>query len=163
MPLAAIIDPAQSDHADVPQHKRNSYPTGSMISETMQTMKIRRSISTPIRLNLSWEESWRGVDQGLVTCWERGRERSQIDPSLAVGARDGELVVLPWKGGVAKALKKKTKYGTLSYLAMWQGLRGEDLDIDTEAEPAVTCSRTAMTVVFTNNFAKYAQVEDESV
>ena len=49
------------------------------------------------------------------------------------------------------------KYGTLFYLAMWQGLRGEDLDIDLSEEIALNCTATGMTVVFTNDPSKYAE------
>ena len=79
------------------------------------------------------------------------------DPSLAAQAADGQLVVLPWKGGVEKSIKKKQKFGTLSYLAMWQGLRGEDLDIDPGKEIVLNCTATGMAVVFTGDAAKYAK------
>ncbi|MSR59115.1 MAG: hypothetical protein EXS05_15965 [Planctomycetaceae bacterium] len=59
-------------------------------------------------------------------------------------------------------LKKKQKYGSLYYLAMWQGLRGEDLNIDTGEEPVVQCTGTMMTVVFTSDVKKLASVEAES-
>jgi hypothetical protein len=64
-------------------------------------------------------------------------------------------VILPWKGGIEKKTQQKQKYGTLFYLAMWQGLRGEDLDLDTSDEPKITCVATGMRVVFTNDVAKY--------
>lgn len=124
-------------------------------------MKIHRLITEPIRQISAWEEKWNGVDQGLIACWERGRTKRLEDPTLASQARDGQLVVLPWKGGIAKAVKKKQKYGSLSYLAMWQGLRGDDLDIDVEKEPALICTVTKMTVVFTNDRAKFAEAESE--
>ena len=126
-------------------------------SQPAPNMKIHRLITEPIRENSKWEERWNGVDQGLIACWERGREKRTEDPTLAAQAREGQLVVLPWKGGVEKAIKKKQKYGTLSYLAMWQGLRGEDLNIDSREELVLTCSVTKMTVVFTNDPAKYAE------
>ena len=124
-------------------------------------MKIHRSIAEPIRLNPSWEVCWRGMDQGLIACWERGREKGSEDPDLAAKARSGQLVMLPWKGGIKKITKKKEKVGTFFYLAMWQGLRGEDLNIDTITEPVLTCTGTKMTVVYTNDFAKYANVDSE--
>jgi len=120
-------------------------------------MKTYRSISEPIRANAKWEERWNGFDQGLIACWERGREKSLEDPNLAAQARNGQLVVLPWKGGVEKIIKKKQKFGTLHYLAMWQGLRGEDLNVDVSEEIALTCTVTAMTVVFTGDLAKYGK------
>lgn len=120
-------------------------------------MKIHRSITVPIREGLTTEERWHGPDQGLIASWERGREKSSEDPAFAAQARAGQLVVLPWKGGVEKVLKKKDKCGPLRYLAMWQGLRGDNLDIDLTVEVPVTCSVTGMTVTFTNDAAKYAE------
>jgi hypothetical protein len=67
----------------------------------------------------------------------------------------GELPVLGWKGGVSRSLKKLEKYGSLKYLAQWQGLRGEDLDVDLGQERALTCSRTKMVVTFTPDRSKY--------
>jgi hypothetical protein len=39
---------------------------------------------------------------------------------------------------------------------MWQGLRGDDLNVDPDQERAVTCSVTEMTVVFTSDYDKFA-------
>lgn len=117
-------------------------------------MKIHRLISEPIRQNLTWDERWESADRGLIACWERGRAKSLEDATLAQQARNGQLVILPWKGGFKKAIKKNQKYGSFNYLAMWQGLRGDNLDIDTENEPTLTCSVTGMTTVFTNNAAR---------
>lgn len=120
-------------------------------------MKLHRSITEPIRAISNWEERWNAEDQGLIACWERGREKRLEDPALAAQALDGQLVVLPWKGGVEKAIKKKQKFGTLYYLAMWQGLRGEDLNIDSAEEFVLCCTATGMAVVFTNDMTKYAE------
>ncbi len=80
---------------------------------------IKRSINEPIRENLSFDERWKTDDRGLVTSWEAGRELAQNNSNLSQQACDGELVELPWKRG------------SWRYLAMWQGLRGEDLNINT--------------------------------
>lgn len=120
-------------------------------------MKIYRSVNEPARDGLSWDERWNGADHGLITCWETGRNKRREAPELAAQASAGQLVILPWKGGVEKAIKKKQKFGTLFYLAMWQGLRGEDLDIDLEAEPVLICSVTGMAVIFTGEHKKYAE------
>lgn len=120
-------------------------------------MKIHRSITEPIREGAKWDERWNAEDDGLIACWERGREKRLEAPALAAQAVDGQLVVLPWKGGVEKAIKKKQKFGALFYLAMWQGLRGDDLDIDSTEEIALNCTATGMTVVFTSDMAKYAE------
>jgi hypothetical protein len=119
-------------------------------------MKLHRSTTEPIRETASWEQRWSAEDQGLIACWERGREKRLEDPLLAEKAGNGQLVVLPWKGGVEKAIKKQQRFGTLNYLAMWQGLRGEDLSIDPAEEVVVNCTATGMTVVFTNDMTKYA-------
>lgn len=110
--------------------------------------QLRRSTDMPIRESMSWEESWCGPDQGLIYCWERGRQKRVEDPELAARAEKGELVILAWKGGVEEKLKIGRKLGTLKYLATWQGLRGEDLEISLDHEQVVTCSRTGQAVVF---------------
>jgi hypothetical protein len=121
-------------------------------------MKIRRAISEPVREDAKWHERWNAEDGGLIACWERGREKRLEQPSLAAQASAGQLVVLPWKGGVERAIKnKQKKFGTLFYLAMWQGLRGEDLDIDSTEEVVLNCTSTEMAVVFTGDVAKYAE------
>ena len=60
-------------------------------------------------------------------CWEVGRELREKKPELARRAENGELPALGWKGGVETKTKKGEIYGTLFYLAQWQGLRGDDL------------------------------------
>lgn len=120
-------------------------------------MKIHRSITEPIRKGAKWDERWNAEDDGLIACWERGREKRLEDPALAAQAAVGQLVVLPWKGGVEKTIKKAQKFGTLFYLAMRQGLRNEDLNIDTAEEITLTCTTTRMVVVFTGDKAKYAE------
>jgi len=118
------------------------------------SQRIYRSYKEPIREGLSWEELWRGEDEGLITCWEVGRKIRERDPDLAKRVENGELPILGWKGGVEKKIKKK-KYGTLNYLAAWQGLRGEDLDIDLSQEPELICSKTGMKVIYTGDVNKY--------
>lgn len=121
-------------------------------------MKLHRAITEPIRTEADWHERWDSVDRGLIACWERGREKAEEDSALADCARLGELFVLPWKGGVDKEKppKSKVKIGSLNYLAMWQGMRGEDLNIDTELGAVLTCSATGTAVTFTGDFAKVA-------
>ena len=81
--------------------------------------------------------------------------RSKKEPELSKLAKKGELPVLGWKGGVEKKIKKKEKYGTLLYLAEWQGLCGEDLDIDLSQEREHVCTKTGMRVNFTDDVDKY--------
>lgn len=120
--------------------------------------RIRRSIRERIRRFGSLDERWKGKDGGLILCWEKGRERALREPETASRAKAGELPVLGWTGGVDKKLKsKKVKYGTLFYLAHWQGLRGEDLDIDTSIEKTIVCNRTGVAVVFTGDRTKTSE------
>jgi hypothetical protein len=110
--------------------------------------RLRRSADQPIRERLSWGERWDGPDMGLIWCWERGRQERLERPDDAARADKGELVDLDWKGGVEKKIVAEKKLGTLKYLATWQGLRGEDLDIELEAERVIVCTRTGQAVVF---------------
>lgn len=64
------------------------------------------------------------------------------------------MPVLAWKGGVDKKIKGK-KYGSLFYLATWQGLRGEDLNINQHEEVSLICSKTMVKVTFTPNLLTY--------
>ena len=117
------------------------------------TTRLRRSVHQPIREGLSWDERWMGPDKGLIWCWERGRQKRVEEPELAAQADKGELVVLAWKGGVDKKLKMERKPGTLQYLATWQGLRGEDLELALEDE-SIVCTKTGQTVVFSSTLPK---------
>ncbi len=122
---------------------------------TEPAVSVRRSISEPLRRELSWEDRWRGSDGGLIAAWERGRETAIESPKLADQAKAGVLPILPWKGGGDHELKTKKRFGTLRYLAMWQGLRGDDLDVDRAAEITLTCTTTSVAVCFTGDSSKY--------
>ncbi len=117
--------------------------------------RIFRSYGEPKREGLSWGESWKDYDEGLITCWEVGVELGNKNPDLMERAKKGELPILVWKGGVNKKIQKKEKFGTLFYLAQWQGLRGDELDIDLSKEIDLVCTRTGMKVIYTNDVKKY--------
>lgn len=146
--------------------------------------RLYRSIVEPIREGLNWHELWEGDDQGLIWCWERGRQyrtettaepvwkrvkegkwwqwrhiQPESPAELALRAARGELVLDGWRGGVKKKLKdaKKKKSGTLQYLATWQGMRGEDLNIDFDEEVTIVCSRFGQAVTF----SQLAPADDE--
>jgi hypothetical protein len=114
------------------------------------TIRLLRSINVPIRDGLSWTEMWRGSDNGLIYCWEKGRKTRANDHELAGRAEKGELVSLGWKGGITTKLQTGSKRGTLRYLATWQGLRGEDLDLALDKERIIKCSKTGQIVVFSS-------------
>lgn len=115
---------------------------------------ITRSIEAPIRTGLDWHATWEGPDKGLVKCWETGRQLAHSKPAMAEAANRNELPATNWKGGVSRALKKPEKYGSLQYLAQWQGLRGENLEVDPTTEVTITCSKTGMVVTFTPDINK---------
>ena len=116
--------------------------------------RIYRNFSEPDRENLTWEETWRREDKGLIKNYEVGRALAKKEPQLAEKAKRGELPVLGYKGGVDKTLKKKEKIGALNYVAKWQALRGEDLNLNLEEEIVLTCTKTDMRVTFTMDLEK---------
>jgi len=122
----------------------------SQLGTTLMLDVLNRSIDEPIRTGLTWDQSWRGPDSGLIRCWERGRELSKLQPALSERGKRGELVLLPWKGGVESKLADEKK-GSLQYLAMWQGLRGEDLVVPLSQGTHRVCSRTGQVVVFSQD------------
>ena len=115
---------------------------------------IFKAFSEPDRENLTWEETWHNEDRGLIKNYEVGRALAKSNPDLAEKAKKGELPLLGYKGGVEKDLKKKEKIGALNYLAKWQALRGEDLNIDLDEEVVITCTRTNVRVTFTMDMEK---------
>jgi hypothetical protein len=120
--------------------------------------KLFRSADSAPHDFASRDERWHGADEGLIGCWERGRVVRLEQPDLASRAMKGELVTLSWKGGTEnigadeegdeKKAKSQKRYGNLNYLATWQGLRGENLDIELDAEVVIVCSRTKRSVIF---------------
>jgi hypothetical protein len=123
-------------------------PKDERVAERWPFTHLRRSIEEPIREGLRWEERWHGPDQGLIACWERGRKKRGEESDLAARVEKGELVPLSYRGGVTKKLKLEKTLGTLSYLATWQGLRGEDLDIAPYEARVIVCSKTGQAVSF---------------
>lgn len=116
---------------------------------------VKRSFKERVREGITWDERWRGYDNGLITCWEVGRKIREEDPEIVEKVTNNELPLLGWKGGVDRTLKIGKKYGTLNYLAQWQGIKGEDLNIDPQTEYELVCSRTKVKVIFTNDPKKY--------
>jgi uncharacterized protein YegP (UPF0339 family) len=86
-----------------------------------------RPMDAPDRTDLGWDERWKGDDDGVIAAWERGRAFARERPDLAEEARAGVIVELPWRRE------------TYVYLAMWQGLRHEALEIDFSREYTLTC------------------------
>jgi DNA polymerase-3 subunit epsilon len=154
---------------DLYEGSTNSDPRGRRFSPvdretgkgTAMTLRVQRPFDAPPRSELPWDEKWRGPDRGLICCWERGRRLRDENPELAKRAEQGELVTLCFKGGTEnidvdedsedgarKKPKSSKRYGVLQYLAAWQGLRGEPLDIDIDTAVTIVCSRAKRAVIF---------------
>jgi hypothetical protein len=121
------------------------------------TERIYRSITEPLRGPLTYNERWKGSDKGSIISWEIGRKLAKEKPELAERAKNDELPLSGWKGGTDNQLKVPKKFGAMFYLAEWQGLRGEDLDIDITQEPTLTCSKTGLQVTYTFDIDKYGK------
>lgn len=114
-------------------------------------MRIVHEAGRPIELPQGWDDRWEGPDDGLIATYVRGTEIGADNASLRASALAGELPVLPWAGGLASRIKSKTKMGSLHYLAMWQGIRGESLNIETSEQTKLTCTKFGITVTFTGD------------
>jgi hypothetical protein len=115
---------------------------------------VNWEFTTPDRENLTWQQTWMQDDKGLIKNYEVGRNLAKKHPELSEKAKKGELPALGYKGGSDKQLKLKAKYGALNYLAQWQALRGEDLNINLESEVVKVCSKTGIEVTFTLDLEK---------
>lgn len=158
---------AKKSRLDIPYGSRQDISKNAILLQRRYTsstppppsdiIKLYRSITEPIREDANWEIRWNAEDGGLIACWERGREKRCEDPSLAARAAEGQLVVLPWKGGVEKVIKRNRSLARCSILLCGRVFEAEDLDIDTAEEVALNCAANGMTVVFTADMAKYAE------
>ena len=119
---------------------------------------ISRSITTPIRQEISREERFFSFDRGLINAWEVGRRFRTRKTDMARKCENGEFPISIWSGGVDRTLIEP-KYGSLKYLAHWQGMRGEDLFINTSEEHTFQCTRTESVIVFTSDSSKFSPPE----
>lgn len=125
-------------------------------------MRIQASFAAPPSFEPDYERRNHGPDEGLINAWLAGVSKRSAWPHIAQQAAAGELPPLPYKGGIPKQLKTvKEKIGSMHYLAMWTGLRGEDLDLDTEREETRTCTKYGVKVLFTLSTAALFANNDE--
>lgn len=117
-------------------------------------MLITASAANPPPKSENYEQRISGADKGLINAWLVGLAKRQSDPGLARKAEAGELPLLPYKGGVEKKVKTRDKIGSLWYVAAWQGLRGQDLEMDTQEEVQLVCSKTLVPVTYTFDVLK---------
>lgn len=124
-------------------------------------MHLHHPFQNPPAEQPDFDARMNGPDGGLVNAWLAGLALRTQRPDLAGAAQAGELPVLPYRGGVDRPLKRKDKVGSLHYVAMWQALRGEDLALDTSAQPRLTCARHGVTVTYTANWKQWLSEEPE--
>lgn len=104
---------------------------------------ITRSVNEPMREGLTVSQDFDGLDGGLICCWDQGRRMARLGHEFVKQAQEDELPQLDtWRRG------------TLYYLAVWQGLRGDDLDIDLDAEFTKQCSLTKREWLFSGHREK---------
>lgn len=112
--------------------------------------RVSRSIAHSIREGLTVDEMFDGDDLGLIGCWEQGRKLANAGSTLVSQALDNELPRLnTWRRG------------TLNYLAVWQGLRGEDLDIDPGRDFLQECSLTRRPWCFSLSHAERDEAQEK--
>ena len=122
----------------------------------LSPMRIRIPISTELRSESAPDVLWRGEDKGLIQAWEIGRRQSLDQMDVALSAQQGELPASAiFQGGQDERLNTAVHFGSLHYLCMWLGWRGQDLEVDTNQEYPKVCSRTRMGVVFTSDSKKF--------
>ena len=123
-------------------------------------MKVFKSMKEPVVDVVNYDERINGPDRGLINAWFAGRRLAARDLDLSARAKAGELPVLGVKGGVEKKIKGG-KIGSLWYVATWQGLRGEDLDVDPDVDILMRCARFGVEVLFTLDHEKLGKPEFE--
>ncbi|WP_423459916.1 hypothetical protein [Ottowia sp. VDI28] len=123
-------------------------------------MLVECSASSPPTAEANFEKRVNGPDGGMVSAWLAGRELSSQRPDLAAAATANELPILAFAGGVERKIKLQEKLGALQYVAMWQGLRGDDLRVNLSEESVLMCSKHGVRVRFTADWRKLASAED---
>ena len=83
-------------------------------------MRIYRAITEEIRVDTSFEERWEGVDKGVITSWEVGRQRRE----------SGDKKWIDLMGGAEEFPRTGLKRSTPNYEAQLQGFRNQDLDVE---------------------------------
>ncbi|MDB4563975.1 hypothetical protein N9084_01570 [Flavobacteriales bacterium] len=119
-------------------------------------MRISVPISSELRSESTPDVLWRGEDKGLMQAWEIGRRQSSDQSDVAKRAKQDELPASTiFQGGQDERLTTPVQFGSLHYYCMWLGWRGQDLEVDTDQEYPLVCSRTKMGVVFTIDSKKF--------
>jgi hypothetical protein len=110
-------------------------------------MRVTTRLSEAPTRHQTYAERWEGPDGGLIAAWRQGLLMRDPRPDWARSASRDELPELPWRGGGSEVIKGK-RQGTWLYLAMWQGLRSEALDVDTSQPLELRCTLTGVLTQF---------------
>ncbi len=104
-----------------------------------------------------------GMDNALKICHGTGKVIRKSDPELTSRVERGELPVLDWPGGCDAETSPPRQFGSLFYLAQWQGLRGEswhgitgeNKNISTTKPIDIKCAATGVVTTFTKDATKF--------
>ena len=105
-----------------------------------------------------------GKEVALQICHATGIQMRYTHPELAKHTEKGELPALCWPGGTDTLHPPNRQFGSLFYLAQWQGLRGElwygigtgsDKNMTTTREVGIRCAASGMVTIFTQDARKY--------
>ena len=104
----------------------------------------------------------------LGICHKLGRELRESNPELGSRAEKGELPALNWPGGADTLPPPSRQFGSLYYLAQWQGLRGEpwhgltgsNKNMSTTRPVGIKCAASGMVSVFTKDARKYLNKDE---
>ncbi len=99
----------------------------------------------------------------LAVCHKSGQELRKSNSELASRAEKGELPALNWRGGTDTVPHLSRRFGSLFYLAQWQGLRGEpwrgltgsDKNMSITCPVGIVCAVSGAVTVFTKDARKY--------
>lgn len=103
------------------------------------------------------------ANNALEICHRSGRELGKSNPELACRAKRGELPALDWPGGVDTVPHPSRQFGSLFYLAQWQGLRdeawhgitGSNKNMSTTCPVGIKCVASGTVTVFIKDARKY--------
>ena len=109
-----------------------------------------------------------GMGNALEICHTTGKEIRESDPELAGRAEKGELAVLNWPGGCDAEASPPRQFGSLFYLAQWQGLRGEpwhgitgnNKNMSTTHPVGIKCAVSGVATIFIKDARKYLSAHE---
>ena len=104
----------------------------------------------------------------LRICHSIGQKLRETNSELASRAENGELPALNWPGGSDTEPFPPRQFGSLFYLAQWQGLRGEpwhgltgsNKNMSTTRPVGIKCAESGMITIFIKDAKKYLSKDE---